>query len=255
VVDYSVRIFFYKSHGIASQLVVPNLNQTSKSSRLLADYDRTIQLSPDHVLAFNGRGLTKSALGDFDGALADYDKAIDLKPKPSDLAALLKNRENALRRKNNSASKSRKAELNEAIRYVINEAKRVGDPLKLPESVRMVFLVQGAQGIIDNGGLQYFFAWDWEGQPPYSIFIDAYRAIGAEAEADALAAAVASFPFADPHRHQEERRKFMEQFIREKGGTEHRADSPFERYDICGNQAVYRLLLDYISLHAAAFPD
>jgi hypothetical protein len=173
---------------------------------------------------------------------------------PSVILKARENREASVRRKNKAAVPNPKADFDEAIHFAIDEAKRVGAPFKLPEPVRTVYFVQGVQGIIDNGGLQYFFAWDWEGQPPYSIFIDAYRAIGAEAEADALAAAVASFPFADPHKHQDQRRKFMEQFLRKVGGTIHRPDSPFELYDICGRKAVWHLLSEYISLHSAVFP-
>jgi Domain of unknown function (DUF4375) len=146
-----------------------------------------------------------------------------------------------------------KSELDRAVDYAMAEASRVGDPAKLSSAVRTVLLVHAAQGIIDNGGLQYFFESDWPGQPPYSTFTDAYRAIGAEAEADALAAAVALFPFADPHKHQSRRRKFLERF---QDGGSHRSDSPFERYtdQLCGNESVWRLLECYVSAQAGAFP-
>ena len=46
----------------------------------------------------------------------------------------------------------------------------VGDDASLlPESVRIFLLVNGAQGVIDNGGYKYFFGEDWLGKPPYGI--------------------------------------------------------------------------------------
>ena len=107
------------------------------------------------------------------------------------------------------------------------EVERVGDPDNLPSPVRTVVLVHAAQGLIDNGGLQYFFESDFPGQPPYSVFVEAYRAIGANGEADALADAVNLFPFADPHRSRERRENFLETFL---DGGAHRPDSPFEPF-------------------------
>jgi hypothetical protein len=55
----------------------------------------------------------------------------------------------------------------------------VGDDMsRLPESVRIFLLVNGAQGVIDNGGYNCFFGQDWPGNPPYGDFADAYEAIG-----------------------------------------------------------------------------
>jgi hypothetical protein len=49
---------------------------------------------------------------------------------------------------------------------------------RLPQNVRIFLLVNGAQGIIDNGGYKYFFGQDWPGTPPYDDFANAYEAIG-----------------------------------------------------------------------------
>jgi len=147
-----------------------------------------------------------------------------------------------------------KSQLDRAIHFAIDQAERVGDPLLLPLPLKIVYLVQGAQGVIDNGGLHFFFGHDWHGQPPYAVFVDAYRAIGAVSEADALASAVASFPFADPHKHECQRREFIEQFLIDKDRTRHRPDSPFEIYDICGSEAVWRQLSAYVAAHAESFP-
>ena len=84
------------------------------------------------------------------------------------------------------------------------------DPARLPEVDQTVVAVYGAQGVIDNGGLQYFFENDWPSRPSYSLFIDAYRRIGAVAVAALIEQAVRRFPFAEPHKNQELRREFME---------------------------------------------
>jgi hypothetical protein len=59
--------------------------------------------------------------------------------------------------------------------------------------------VDQAQGLVGNGGFQYFFEGDWPENPPYSVFIEAYRRIGAKEAADCFQDAVDDFPFADPH--------------------------------------------------------
>jgi hypothetical protein len=140
-----------------------------------------------------------------------------------------------------------------AVDFACDELNRAGDPLKLPVPVRTLALLSGAQGVIDNGGLQFFFENDWEAQPPYGVFVEAYREIGAEAEANALAAAVALFPFANPHKKCERRREFLEPFV---DGGRHLPESPFEPFTdlLCGNERVWTLLKEYASVHAAAFP-
>jgi hypothetical protein len=45
------------------------------------------------------------------------------------------------------------------------------NPFQLSEPLQTCWAVENAQGIIDNGGLQYFFDSDWDGNSPYSFFI------------------------------------------------------------------------------------
>src|SRR6266436_2444349 len=47
----------------------------------LADFNKAIELKPDHVPSYVVRGGVKKAKGDVDGALADYNQAIELNPK------------------------------------------------------------------------------------------------------------------------------------------------------------------------------
>ena len=149
--------------------------------------------------------------------------------------------------------RNRCSNFDRALNYALAEVERVGDPDKLPSPVRTVVLVHAAQGLIDNGGLQYFFESDFPGQPPYLVFVEAYRAIGANGEADALADAVNLFPFADPHRSRERRENFLETFL---DGGAHRPDSPFEPFTdrLCGNQNVWRRLKAYVERHPESFP-
>ena len=128
------------------------------------------------------------------------------------------------------------------------------DVTKLPQHLRTVLLVHNAQGVIDNGGLQYFFENDWPGQPPYSWFVAAYQAIGAEREAECLAEAVELFPFDDPHLDREQRDGYLGCFLDE-DGCSHRANSPFEPLtsELCGNEEVWTLLAAYVREHDAAF--
>ncbi|MFM7905252.1 MAG: tetratricopeptide repeat protein [Microcystis sp.] len=46
----------------------------------MADYNQAINIKPDHANAYYNRGLAKSNLGDYQGAIADYNQAIKIKP-------------------------------------------------------------------------------------------------------------------------------------------------------------------------------
>lgn len=85
-----------------------------------------------------------------------------------------------------------------------------GDPRRLEEPFRTVAVVCSAQGVIDNGGLRHFFENDWPAQPPYSLFSDAYRTIGAMPEAAAIEAGASALGFPEPERHASQRRSVLE---------------------------------------------
>ena len=46
----------------------------------ISDYNKAIQLKPNHANAYNNRGVAKGALGQHFAAISDFDKAIQLKP-------------------------------------------------------------------------------------------------------------------------------------------------------------------------------
>jgi len=111
------------------------------------------------------------------------------------------------------------------------------DPARLPETDQTVVAVYGAQGVIDNGGLKFFFENDWPGSPPYSLFVEAYRRIGAAGVAGLLERAVSRFPFAEPHQHQELRREFMESLDE---------SDDFFGEAACGDTLVWERLEEYV---------
>ncbi|HEY1790082.1 MAG TPA: DUF4375 domain-containing protein [Verrucomicrobiae bacterium] len=89
--------------------------------------------------------------------------------------------------------------------------KRLGDAsiFELPWVSQVVTVFLGAQGYIDNGGFIYFFEGDYPGTPPYSVFANAYRAIGADESAECIEVAAKLFPFPEPHLHGDARRDYL----------------------------------------------
>ena len=120
-----------------------------------------------------------------------------------------------------------------------------GSLAKLPLPLQTVCVIYSAQGVIDNGGLDYFYENDFPNNPPYSLFVSAYRRIGALQAADCIAKTAAMFPFPDPHRHHKKRDKFIES----------RASPEFFALSdrICGDQSVWDKLTLYVEQNRAAF--
>lgn len=119
---------------------------------------------------------------------------------------------------------------------------------RLREPYRTFLIIEATQGIIDNGGLMYFFASDWDGNPPYSHFIKAYNKIGHEDGARILQQAVESFPFKHPHRHEDKRRQFIEE-----NGDMDRFTMPGWDDSLCGDARVWEMLAAFVRKHADAF--
>lgn len=105
------------------------------------------------------------------------------------------------------------AELRAGIDFAFEQLERSGDDVsRLALPVRTIVVIVSAQGVIDNGGLHYFFESDFPGCPAYETFVDAYLEIGAVEAARALAEAVALFPFGEPHKAIAARNEFMDSF-------------------------------------------
>ena len=114
--------------------------------------------------------------------------------------------------------------------------------------IQVVLIVSTAQGIIDNGGLQYFYESDFADQPAYEEFVQAYRAIGAAEAADLLQRSIELIPFPSPHLHEEKRQLWLDQF-RENEMSE------FNRLSeaLIGHAGVFPQLAEYAQLHWQAF--
>lgn len=142
---------------------------------------------------------------------------------------------------------SDKSFLDRASEYAFSELERLGgDPGKLPIPLQTVAVIYSAQGVIDNGGFEYFFGQDFDFSPPYSFFSDAYRRIGAAEAADCIDKAAAMFPFENAHLLKDERAKFIDTLD---------ASSKFVELGdrVCGDEAIWSALEAYARRHSEAF--
>ncbi|MFP8833389.1 DUF4375 domain-containing protein [Hydrogenophaga sp. XSHU_21] len=136
-----------------------------------------------------------------------------------------------------------------ASRISTAEVKKVdGDVFKLPEQLQTVVVIETAQGIIDNGGLEYFFESDFPRNPPYAFFVDVYRRIGAEGVAHCIETASRMFPFPDAHLHEGKRQVWLD-------GVKHDKTHEFVGLSrrACGDESVFRKLADYVEKNRHAF--
>jgi hypothetical protein len=112
--------------------------------------------------------------------------------------------------------------------------QELGDPFKT------IAIVCSAQGIIDNGGLEYFFENDFPNNPPYQMFIDAYSNIGASTEAECIEKALPFFEVPNPETATAARIKFINSLPED-------YSHEFQKISgsICGSEAVWTLLGKY----------
>jgi hypothetical protein len=100
--------------------------------------------------------------------------------------------------------------------------------------------------MVDNGGFRYLFETDFAFCPPYSVFSNAYRQIGADEAADRLDKAVSLFPIESPESNREGRNKFMDSL-----------DETHELFllgdQVCGDERVWQLMEEYVKNHSEAF--
>lgn len=80
----------------------------------------------------------------------------------------------------------------------------------LDQPCRAVVIVYTAWGIIGNGGFQYFFEMNFEGDPPFEIFTQAFRTVGLGEIAQRFSELVSLFPFNDPHQSIQKRQEFLD---------------------------------------------
>jgi hypothetical protein len=126
-------------------------------------------------------------------------------------------------------------------------------PYNRGEQLLTAWAIEQAQGIIDNGGLQYFFENDWPENPSYSVFVDAFRRIGAVEAADCIQDAVEMFPSVSPQSDYEMRRAYMDGLREKEGGQESVIDKLGGRVIDLGGDTLIRLA-KYILDHIDSFP-
>lgn len=117
---------------------------------------------------------------------------------------------------------------------------------KCPRQISVFIKVFYAQGIIDNGGLEYFFENDWPGKPPYADFVDAFKEIGCVDSANNIASAAKSFGIDDPQNHIDKRRKYMAE-------NKKRGRISGWPKDIYGHEGVFDALAKYVLLNSELF--
>lgn len=123
-----------------------------------------------------------------------------------------------------------------------------GDVSLLPIELQTLLLVDSAQEMIDNGGLAFFYEADFPNNPPYAVFVEAYRRIGAESAAACLEASALMFPFEAPELFEELRQIWLEQWSLQPAGEFARLSAR-----ISGDASVWTLLADYVRGHRDAF--
>lgn len=123
-----------------------------------------------------------------------------------------------------------------------------GDVGALPVPLQTLLLVESAQGIIDSGGLEFFYEADFPNQPPYSEFVAAYRRIGAEGAAHCIEATTLMFPSEEPHLFEELRLLWLEGMRLQPGHEFSRLSD-----DIMGDGSVWDRLAEYVERNRAAF--
>ena len=123
-----------------------------------------------------------------------------------------------------------------------------GDMQLLAIPLQTLLLVESAHGIIESGGLEYFYDADFPNNPPYEVFVEAYRRIGAESAAACIEATAQMFPFDEPHLFAPLRQVWLEKL---------RVDplQEFARLSerVCADDSVWAKLGDYVERHRAAF--
>lgn len=119
----------------------------------------------------------------------------------------------------------------------------VGNQLEqLEEPYKTVAIIFSAQGVMDNGGMVYFFENDWPNNPPYSIFADAYERIGRAEAAQVIRDAVGTFGVANPEFNKTARKEYMK-------SNQESNDGMVWNDCICGDNGVWVNLASWIRTH------
>ncbi len=141
--------------------------------------------------------------------------------------------------------------LDRAIDFAHQQLAEVdNDFSSLPVELQTVIRVEAVQAIIDNGGLHYFYEYDFPGQPPYTVFVEDFLRIEAFEQAEHLRRSVESFPFANPHLDKLRRSQRLSEME-----DEDASDSVLTKSELalCGNERTWELLRKYVEAHRSKF--
>ncbi|TNF54668.1 MAG: DUF4375 domain-containing protein [Burkholderiales bacterium] len=119
---------------------------------------------------------------------------------------------------------------------------------RLEQPLRTLLVVESAQGIIESGGLAYFYEADFPNNPPYETFVEAYRLIGASEAASCIEASAALFPFAEPHLFAPLRELWLEKMAADPGHVFHSLSAR-----IGNDDSVWQRLTEYVHRNPSAF--
>jgi hypothetical protein len=126
-------------------------------------------------------------------------------------------------------------------------------PYRLPEPLLTAWAVVTAQGIIDNGGFGYFYENDFYQNPPYSVFWDAFRRIGALEAAQCIETTANLFPSGHPELDYQMRRNYLNLSRESACGQPDEIDQLGYRFIDLGG-STFQLLAQYIRNHLDSFP-
>ena len=142
-----------------------------------------------------------------------------------------------------------RSSLIKAADYAFCRFEEVGEKIdRLSDSLRTFVIVYSAQGLIDNGGLEYFFASDFPGNPPYSLFVEAYREVGAVTAATIIDESLRFFALEKPEAQRALRVTYIESLP-----DDYSHDFSKLSTAICGDESVWDSLQRYAEERKAEF--
>ena len=140
-------------------------------------------------------------------------------------------------------------EFSKAIKHALARMADVGNDLSmLPIEFQTIIRLETMQGIIDNGGLQYFYENDFPGNPPYEVFVDDLIRIDAHDHAEFLKSSIECFDIPDPHLDQQQRNARLAEIWGEKNQTFIEAENK-----LCGNKEIWIKLNEYVMKNQTIF--
>jgi hypothetical protein len=122
----------------------------------------------------------------------------------------------------------------------------------LPEIHQTVLLAWHSYGIIENGGFEYLFEGDFEGDPGFSLTCKAFENINCTKANEAFKEVLAIFPERSIIINIDSRRQFYDSYPDE---VKNLVNSKFWSVGSNGSNEIERLLAEYIRKNESSFDD